>query len=810
MSGVQIGSGRKSLGHKKELLAIAAISALSAAVFQPTAEALTWDPSQTATPAGSGGTGSWDLNATNTVWSNGSSDLAWTDTGAPGSTVATFGGVAGTVTVNSVLSTSEIVFLTNGYTIAAASTPDLMNAGQTANKNTQIIDATSIGNGSMETIDNPLNLYSNGSYIQTDGTITFNGTLQVASGTPTFGGSANGTQTAPDLTDPPADYILSAAATGSFEIGGGNNFPEAINPALVTWNDPTATDTIGGVTKTLSISYNGNLQANTPLTITGAVSFSGGTPSNTGDLRIHSPTFSGSSNINFNTGNTSTVAATAGAPIPGLITFQNANDNSFLINNVASPAALTIGSTTNEGTATGNVMAIGNTAQNGRVLTIGGTGNTIIDCPIEDSNQVLASNAYTNSTLAKNGTGTLTINSTGSNYKGATQIQNGTLQIGATNALPTGAFTQTGGTPGAVILGDVSGNTGTLDLDGNSQTVTSISLSQTSASALLPTSWSFSTSGSPFVSLTVAGLTIPVSGLAVGEVVKDNTTGFTSSITSIEDNGKSSATIKLSLAADPPATSGLDPVTLSTPATAGGVIGNSSTSSAASLAVNTVANANPLWNVYGGSIVDHVNGGTQPVMVTVGGSSYLSLTGSSNIYSGGTTVNAGATLFANNAGGSATGSGPVSIFGTLGGNGSISGATTVIGTVAPGSAASTIGTLSLTGGLTLGNGAVYTDDIDNAGLSDVLAVNGNLALGSDATLDVNVLDSTSGGSYVIATYSGSLSGTFATVNLPAGYSGIDYGTGTNSAITISVPEPASVGLLGLSALGLLRRRRRVG
>jgi fibronectin-binding autotransporter adhesin len=802
------------------LVALCAASAAIALSHSNTALALSWDPSGSGTAAGSGGPGTWDLggsaadpSSTNTVWSNGGgagTDVVWTDATVNGGvTQALFGGSADVVTVGSAVSTSGIVFNTSGYTLAAASPTAFTITAGVRSGSGFVIDARGAGIGSTETIDTPVSAQgtsTNWAFI-TNGTINFNATVTGAAGTILFSGNNQGTALAPDYTDAPANYVFTAQALGTFEIGGGNPSPEVVNPAQVTWSDANSGDVFGGATKTISISYNGLIDVTQNLNIPGELNLGGGVPSGMGDMRVHDSQIFGSANVTA--GATGLVTATAG-PISSPtvnIAFVESNDNAFLINNVTGTGnALTIGSA-------GTAMSL-SSAQNGRVLTVTGSGNTIINSPIEDSIQALTANAYTNSSLAMAGTGTLTLNASTTGldvYKGATQIEKGTVKLGATNALPTGSYTGTGGTPGAVIFGDVSGNTGTLDLNGNSQTLTSISLSQTSPSALLPTTWSLSASESPFVSLTVAGLTVPVSGLAVGEIVTDTHTGFSAAITSIEDNGKSSAVIKLSLAADPPTTSGADAVTLSTPSTAGGVIGNSSTTSNASLAVNTVANANALWNTYAGLIKDGINGGTMTVGLTVAGTSYLGLTGA-NTYSGGTAVNGGATLLANNTSGSATGLGPVSVasLGRIGGIGSIGGLATVDGNITPGAgfATSGIGTLSFTS-LTLGDGTLggtYTDDINAAGNSDVIAVTGTLDLNTGDSLNVNVLDSTSGSSYVIATY-GSLAGTFTNLSLPPGYS-INYGTGTNSDIILTVPEPTTLGMLGIGAVGLLGRRRR--
>ncbi len=98
---------------------------------------------------------------------------------------------------------------------------------------------------------------------------------------------------------------------------------------------------------------------------------------------------------------------------------------------------------------------------------------------------------------------------------------------------------------------------------------------------------------------------------------------------------------------------------------------------------------------------------------------------------------------------------------TLGGSGTINRAVTANGTVAPGSGA---GTLS-TGAVTL-NGTLAVE-VDGAA-ADKLAVTGNLVLGAASSVALDLLP---GGfsqpSYVIAEWTGTLSGTFATV--PAGY-----------------------------------------
>lgn len=147
------------------------------------------------------------------------------------------------------------------------------------------------------------------------------------------------------------------------------------------------------------------------------------------------------------------------------------------------------------------------------------------------------------------------------------------------------------------------------------------------------------------------------------------------------------------------------------------------------------------------------------------GTGTLILTGTNNA-TGITTVSEG-TLRVN--GSFATGGGTVTVnaAGTLGGTGNIARAVTVAGKIAPGASAGTLttGNTTITG--------TYAVEVDGA-TADQLVVNGDLNI-TGATLDVAL---PGGGftqtSYVIATYSGTLTGTFATIT--PGYS-VTYGGG---------------------------------
>ncbi|MGO9114519.1 MAG: hypothetical protein ACLP9L_35325 [Thermoguttaceae bacterium] len=142
--------------------------------------------------------------------------------------------------------------------------------------------------------------------------------------------------------------------------------------------------------------------------------------------------------------------------------------------------------------------------------------------------------------------------------------------------------------------------------------------------------------------------------------------------------------------------------------------------------------------------------------------------------------------------------------GTLGGTGHVdSVAVNAGGHLAPGDL--NTGALVIAGGVDFQGGEL---DLVGAGKSITsMSIAGNLRLNDDPTLDVT--GSLSRGPYTIASYNGTLSGKFNTLDIPTGYT-INYGTGRDSSITLSaVPEPPTRALLSVVAilLGYVWRRR---
>ncbi len=336
---------------------------------------LTWD---------GGGSGTWDTTLTN--WYNGTTNVAWTNSGT--TNTALFGGTDGTysIVVSGITRTDGITFNSSGYTLSAASTQSINVAG------TGIL---SIASGKTATIGNNIDLFRGSSW-----TVSGGGTVNVNSGSQV---RASGSGISISLNSTTAN--LNGGFFGVQTSGGGNLIIGNSNSGTTVLNISSGTAR-GGNSSNYGVRFAGSGITNSVATI----NLDGGTMETS---RIYAVAGAGnSSTFNFNGGTLKvTGTPTSGDFMTGL-TAANVKEGGALVDTggfdvTISQVLLHGGVAAKDG---------GLTKSNTGVLTLSAVNTYTGDTTVSAGTLLLADNAGMKFVIGANGvnnkvvgTGTLTL-----------------------------------------------------------------------------------------------------------------------------------------------------------------------------------------------------------------------------------------------------------------------------------------------------------------------------------------------------------------------------------------------------------------
>lgn len=388
--------------------------------------------------AGTGGTGTWGTGTNSTNWTaNGSTFFLWTSiTNSAGVTsqtnaIASFGGTAGTVSLNASFNINSLEFLSDGYVLDSG-------IGRTLTSTTGNV---TVSGGALATLSNTVRLGGSSGFTKLgDGTLslltasTYTGTTTISAGTVTYGinqaltGSSLVVQSGATLDL--AGFTHGISATGATLSGSGTITGAS---GSVLGYDVTSTSDFSGV---LAGDLSLLLDATGSLTLSGssANTYTGTTSVLLGTLTLNKTAGvnavggnlsigdgSGTDRVSLSAANqiadTSIVAMAAGGTAE-LRLNGNAETIGALVGGAAGTANVILGAGALNVAGTSTSSFAGNiTATAGGVLTFAGASNALV------------SGVYSGSgSLVKTGAGTLTLSGTNT-YTGATTISNGTLAV---------------------------------------------------------------------------------------------------------------------------------------------------------------------------------------------------------------------------------------------------------------------------------------------------------------------------------------------------------------------------------------------
>jgi len=781
------------------------------------AATVTWDANTSTTGAQDGG-GTWDTSGNN--WWNGSANVPWPNTTAD---EAVFGagsgaGAAGTVTVGSVTA--------NKITLNAAGSGSYILAGGTITLDgtnptiggaaTATISATLSGTSVRKTGGGILWVSGNNNYT---GTTDIQGGLWIVQNNNALGTAAAGTNVGSAATldlQVGSNLTLAEPITLNSVAGAGNR------GALRSWS--TQSHTLNG---SLTLGATSGIQVadgNGTLTVNGLIDDGAGTY---GLVKF------GAGTLVLTAANTYGGGTTIGA---GTLKLDAGNDR------LPVSTSVTLGGGFNGATGDSGKLALNGRNQTLAGLATAGTGaagsNRVVGGSATLSTLTLDVASGTTSfagtlgggganennlALTKSGAGTLELAGANS-YSGATKIIGGVLKLGAANALPTGTTLDVGSSAPAVAS--------TFDLNGFDQTVGALqrssgatggpsyvtnsgpSIRTLTVNQSATTTYSGSMTGN--LALTKQGggiLWLPGANSYVGPtdvragllIVQNNSALGASTAGTTVQNG---ATLDLQTGSN---------LTLAEPITLNGVNGAGNRGALRSYGAFSHTLNGPLTlgsdggiNVENASGALTVNGaiddGSGAYGLTKFGNGKLVLT-AANSFDGALSVNGGTLLVD----GSLHASSNVTVNGgRLGGSGTVGGTVTV-NTAGSISAGDSPGTLAIGGAYTqTGTMLVEIGGTAQGSTYDWLDVGGAATLGG--TLQIDLMPGfvpETGATFDVLT-AGSITDNGLNLVFDSGDLGAAQfwkysivNGNTTLQLEVGVPEPSTVTLLGIGAMGLL-------
>ncbi len=485
----------------------------------------------------------------------------------------------------------------------------------------------------------------------------------------------------------------------------------------------------------------------------------------------------------------------------------------------------------NGSTISGNEFQIngGITGTSNGTLFLRGSGTIALNSVVNAPNLL----------FARTDAGTLIMNASGHDYREA-QFVHGTVRTDVVNAFDTGAILRMG----------QGGNANTVDLNGNNQTVAGIltnagvtdNFARTITSvapATLNINVPAATGGDYGFGGTISGaVTLQKSGpgtqvltasIAGNSLSYTGNTIVSQGILRLAANdrlpdtapstnvvvGDSALNAFLDLNGYNDTINGLHGTASGTVHSNGGQLGG-----VANSVLTLRGTATPALDAtFSGSLRNNTDTGTSTLAITKTGSGTQILAGT-NTYTGATTISAG-TLLINGNNSAATGAISVASGATLGGSGSLGGALNVAdgGILAPGTGS---GTLTTNTSVAFNDLSVLNYDflgtdqtvggVNNDLFTGVTTLTLDGVLNVSETVAGSFLSASLGNMWRLINYSGTLTDNTLNLGTTPGLSGgLAFAVDTNTTGQVNlvvVPETSSAGLLGLTALLTLRRRRK--